>query len=35
VVSETCAHANGATNANAMLNTALFMFSPLFVQLRQ
>jgi len=35
VVSETCAHAKGATNANAMINTAFFMFSPLFIELRQ
>ena len=28
VVSETCPHANGATNAKAILNTILFMFSP-------
>jgi hypothetical protein len=27
VVSETCPHAKGATNANAMLNTIFFMFS--------
>jgi hypothetical protein len=35
VVSETCPHANGATNAKAMLNTIFFMFSPLLVELRQ
>jgi hypothetical protein len=35
VVCETCAHANGATNAKAMLNTIFFMFSPLLVELRQ
>jgi hypothetical protein len=34
VVSETWPHANGATNANAMLNTILFIFSPLLVELR-
>jgi hypothetical protein len=34
VVSETCAHANGATNAKAMLNTVFFMFSPSLVELR-
>jgi hypothetical protein len=28
VVSDTCPHANGATNAKAILNTILFMFSP-------
>jgi hypothetical protein len=27
VVSETCPHANGATNAKAILNTIFFMFS--------
>src|SRR5215469_7115726 len=31
VVSETCPHANGASHANAMLNTAFFIFSPLLV----
>ena len=35
VVSETWPHANGATNAKAMLNTIFFMFSPLLVELRQ
>jgi hypothetical protein len=35
VVSETCPHANGATNAKAMLNTSFFMFSPLLLELRQ
>ena len=35
VVSETCAHAKGTTNAKAMLNTIFFMFSPLLVELRQ
>ena len=35
VVSDTCAHANGATNAKAMLNTIFFMFPPLLVELRQ
>jgi hypothetical protein len=28
VVSETCPHANGATNAKAMLNNIFFMFFP-------
>src|SRR5437773_10413819 len=28
VVSETCAHANGATTANAMLRSNFFMISP-------
>jgi hypothetical protein len=28
VVSETCAHANGATTANAMLKSNFFMISP-------
>jgi hypothetical protein len=35
VVSETCAHANGAAHANAMLNTNFFMFFPLLLELRQ
>src|SRR5438552_5023008 len=30
VVCETCPHANGATNANAMLKSIFFMFSPFF-----
>src|SRR5215467_15319545 len=32
VVCETCPQANGATNANAMLNTAFFIFPPFLVQ---
>jgi hypothetical protein len=35
VVSETWPHANGATNAKAMLNTIFFMFSSLLVELPQ
>jgi hypothetical protein len=35
VVSETWPHANGATHAKAMLNTILFIFFPLLVELRQ
>ena len=35
VVSETWPHANGATNAKAMLNTIFFMFFPLLVELPQ
>ena len=35
VVSETWPHANGATHAKAILNTILFIFSPLLVELRQ
>src|SRR5205823_14984826 len=31
VVCETCPHANGATNAKAILNTIFFMFSPCYL----
>jgi len=33
VVSDTCAHAKGAANANAMLNITFFIFPFLFSQL--
>jgi len=32
VVSETCAHANGATTAKAMLKNIFFMISPSLVE---
>jgi hypothetical protein len=32
VVCDTCAHANGAANANAMLNITFFIFPFLFSQ---